>query len=54
MDSTAFQVGTRPFNVLSGDAVVSQRHDSSTMNPDSPAAATRKPRRAPRFVASSR
>src|SRR6478672_5006405 len=42
-DSTAFQVGTRPLSVFSGDAVVSQRHDSRTMNPERPAAATRNP-----------
>ena len=54
MLSTAFQAGMRPFSVLTGDGLVSQSSESSTMKPERPAAATRNPRRAPRFVASSR
>jgi hypothetical protein len=46
--------GSRPRRVVKGEAVVIQRPESNTMKPESAAAATRKPSRAPRFVASSR
>lgn len=48
------QAGVVPFSVLSGEAVKNHIVVSSTMNPASAVNAMRNPRRAPRFVPSSR